>query len=241
MKARILLPLFAALVFTGTARSETPGQPRPDAPPPDAPSPERLRHRLEELRREGKNEEAERLERHAREFFEKHRANPPGERREESRRGNPPVSPGEREGHLAEAARHLHAAGINVSPEMLERLANRARGKFAAHPPVAPGSRSEHADRAPVRPPFPPRGEVAPGAGSPIDALHNEVRALAKQVQELRNIVQREHGGARPEQRADRPHPPLPPGAERERRGPDLRPPGEDRPRSDAPFPPPPR
>ena len=250
MKAHILVPLFAAFVFTGMARSETPDKPRPDGPPPAGPFAERLKHRIEELLREGKKEEAERLKNHAREMWEHQRGNPQGEHREDAHRGMPPGSPGEREAHLAEAAKHLHAAGINVSPEMLEKLGQRFAGKQGHRQPGSPGERG---GSAAGRPPFPPRGDAAPAAGAPLEAMHNEIRTLARQVQELRAMVQREHGGEpsrgerdrgvqRPnegEHRGDkpqgehRPDHPAAPEAARERHDGPARPLGDDRPRGE--------
>lgn len=198
MKAHLLVPLFAALVLTGTARSETPGQPRPDGPPPGGPMAERLKHKLEELRREGKNEEAERLERHAREMFAQHRGNPQGEHREGSHGGSPGANPGERAAHLAEAAKHLNAAGIHVSPEMLERLGRHFEGKKHERPHFSPGAQrspGEHPGGMPGHPGGSPQGGPGPGAGSPMEAMHNEIRTLARQVQELRTLIQQQHGG----------------------------------------------
>ena len=268
MKARILLPLFAALVFSGTARSQNPEQPRPDGPAPDRASPERLKHKVEDLKREGKPEEAERLEHKAKELMERHREGAPrenkaggnpearreapkAERREEprreevrrevppnpaparheapgqarkegafqggpiadrikgrmeqlrrdgkgeqaenfakharemweQRRGNaqgkggaeshgdkPAVSPGERAGHLAEAAKHLRAAGINVPPEMLEKLGQRAGAQGGNHPWFSHRSPQSPGDHA-ARPQFPPKDGAAPNAGSHFDAM----------------------------------------------------------------------
>jgi len=259
MKTPILVPLFAALVFTGVARSENPGQPHPDGPPPAGPMAERLQHRLEELRRDGKNEEADRLQRHAREMWEHHRGNPQGGRREESHRGMsmPPVSPGERADHLAEAAKHLRAAGIEVSPEMLERLGHRAPGKMEHRWPGSPG---EGGGSASGQPPFLPRGGPAPGAGagSPLEAMHHEIRTLARQVQELRGMIQHQRGGepnrgsqdrnfqrpndaehrgdrARGEQHRDQP---AAPEAAREHRDGQPRHQGDDRPRGEGNPPP---
>ncbi len=268
MKTSLLAPLFAALVFTGAARSENPDQPRHDGAPSDAPSPERLRRRLEELHRDGKHEEAERLQRHAREMWEQHRGDFQSKDREEAHDGRPSGSPGEREAHLAEAAKHLHAAGINVSPEMLEHLGHRAPGM---HGHRSPG---EHAERAGGPPPFAPKGGPAPGADAPLEAMHNEIRALARQVQELRAAVPRQHGGEpnradhdgntrRPEGGEQHRERGVAPGAAPERheapartegdrhdsRPRDARPPNapgnppphEDRPQGEAPVPPPAR
>ena len=196
MKAHLLAPLFAALVFTGTAQSQNPGQPPHDGPPPGGPMAERLKHKLEELRREGKNEEAERLERHAREMFEKRGGNPQGGHREGSQGGSPGGNPGERAAHLAEAAKHLNAAGIHVSPEMLEKLGHHFDGNRHERPNFShgsPGSPGEHPGGGPGRPGFPPQGNAGPGAGSPMEAMHNEIRTLARQVQELRGMIQRQH------------------------------------------------
>lgn len=200
MKTHILVPLFAALVFTGMARSENPGQPQPGGPLAGGPMAEHLKQRLEELRRAGKHEEAGRLERHAKEMWEhqggnpqgERRGNPPGERREESHRGTSPANPGERAAHLAEAAKHLRAAGINVSPEVLEKLGHRSDGKTGNRPSGSPG---DHPSSGQGRLALPSKGGPAPGAGSPIDALHGEIRALARQVQELRGMVQQRRGG----------------------------------------------
>ncbi len=322
MKARILLPLFAALVFSGTARSQNSEQPRPDGPAPDRPSPERLKHKVEDLKREGKQEEAERLEHKAKELMERHREDAPREnkaggnpearreapkaerreepRREEVRRETPPnpaparheapgearkegafqggpiadrikgrmeqmrrdgkgeqaenfakharemwekrrgnsegkggsrahgdkpaVSPGDRAGHLAEAAKHLRAAGINVPPEMLEKLGQRAGAQAGNHPWFSHRSPQSPGDHA-ARPQFPPKDGAAPGASSRVDAMHsrpgvmpqrpaflrpanlapgagapsdsvqNQIRALSQQVQELRSMLQQQRGG----------------------------------------------
>ena len=89
---RTLVPLFAALVFAGTARSQNPDQPRPDGP-----SLERLKHEVEELKRAGKNEEAERLEHKAREFMERRKDGEARERKpegaQEVRREKPKSEP----------------------------------------------------------------------------------------------------------------------------------------------------
>ena len=234
------------MVLTGTARSQSPGQPRPDGLPPggpDGPMAERLKHRLEELRRDGKKEEAERLERRAHEMMAFRHGNPQGERREESPRKTAAVNPGERERHLAEAAKQLREAGINVSPEMLERLGHRGGGTVNSHSRNSnpmnlrsqsssgshnawAGGHNAWAGGAPWqdqfmqhrvgkafgagprvntmhtrsgspsgRPGVPPAGSIAPGAGSPLDAMHNEIRVLAKQVQDLRSMMQPPHGG----------------------------------------------
>jgi hypothetical protein len=291
---RTLIPLFAALAFAGTASSQNPDQPRPDGP-----SPERLKHEIEELRRAGKNEEAEHLEHKAREMMQRHKDAEARERKEQEARerkagGEPEVrrekpkgdqkpeqkpegksapkpegkpelkaehrkmppnpgspekvgpwqarkegpfaggpmaekfkariealrregkgeqaeqfakraremwaqrggdfrggrggagggshaekpdqQPGERAMHLAEAAKHLKAAGIPVSPEMLERFVQRAPGNSRQHPWFphrsqrwvgSPGGFGE-------RPHFPSKdGAVpgAPGAGSRFDAM----------------------------------------------------------------------
>ncbi|MEO6741379.1 MAG: hypothetical protein ABIP20_14110 [Chthoniobacteraceae bacterium] len=255
MKAHLLAPLFAALVFTGTAQSENPGKPPHDGPPPGGPMAERLKHRIEELRREGKNEEAERLERHAREMFAKRGGNPQGGHHE----GSPGGNPGERAAHLAEAAKHLNAAGIHVSPEILEKLGHRFDGKkherrdFSHGSPRSHGSAEEHSSGMPGRPGLSPQGNAGPGAGSPMEAMHHEIRMLAKQVQELRGMVQQQRGGqpnrgphepakagedhgARPqdEARRDRPAAPTAPGGAREHRDGVPQPQGEHHPRGDA-------
>ncbi len=360
MKARILLPLFAALVFSGTARSQNPDQSRPDSPAPDRPSPERLKHKVEDLKREGKREDAERLEhkanelmerqregerrenkaggnpearreapkaerreeprreevrretppnpaparheapgqarkegafqggpiadrikgrmeqlrrdgkgeqaenfaKHAREMWEKHRGNPQGKGGAESHGDKPAVSTGERAGHLAEAAKHLRAAGINVPPEMLEKLGQRAGAQAGNHPwfshrsPQSPG---DHAARPqfppkdgpapggsrvdamhsrsggmPQRPAFSHPANPAPGAGTPSDSVQNQIRALAQQVQELRAMLQQQHGGM--------PNPGPQGGGRPHAEGRPQNPPGNpaipgDRPRGDAPQP----
>ena len=161
------------MIFAGTARSQSPGQPRPDGPPPSRPMAERLKHRLEELRRDGKQEEAERLERRVREMRERLREKPQGERRGESRRGTPAVSAGEREGHLAEAAKHLRAAGINVSPEMLERLAHASAGRMkSGHQSSWGPSRWGRTDSAGGRPSFAPKAGAEFGGGPRLNAMH---------------------------------------------------------------------
>ena len=221
MKSHLLAPMFAALIFTGAARSENPGQPRPDGSPPGGPMAERLKGRLEELRRDGKREEAGQLERHAREMWQKQRGNPQGEHRDGSPGGTPPGKDGERAGHLAEAAKHLNAAGIRVSPEMLERLGHKFGGRHESRPPLAGGSPGDRSSGGPSRPPFSPREGAGPGAGSPIEAIHKEIQTLAKQVQELRTMVQQQRGGGPgvrpPEQRRDgQPNPgPQSPGVRR--------------------------
>jgi len=205
MKARFFIPLVSALIFTGIARSQTPDQPRPDGPFPPGPMPERLRHRLEELHRDGKHEEAEHLERHVREMWGHRRGdgqgmthgNPPDVRGAEPRPPMPPASPGERAGHLAEAARHLHAAGIDVSPEMLEKLGHRSDGQMR-RAPISPGPAGERRGMVEGRPPIPSAGGPGPGVGSPLEAMHGEIRALARQVQELRMMVQQQRGGQGP-------------------------------------------
>jgi len=204
MKARSLLPLFATLVFTATARSESPGQPRPDGSLPGGPMAERLKHRLEELHRDGKHEEAKRLEGKASEMWERRRGNAPGGHRAGPPAGMPPVNPGERAEHLAEAAKHLRAAGIPVSPEQLERMAGKAGERMTPRPPFKPGGGpGAGSGSSPWHRPFQPMSKPAPGGGSPMEAMHDEIRALAKQVQELRAIVQGQRGGPQPSARPE--------------------------------------
>ena len=258
MKAHLLVPLFAALVLTGTARSETSGQPRPDGPPPGGPMAERLKHKIEELRREGKNEEAERLERHAREMFAQHRGNPQGEHREGASGGSPGANQGERAAHLSEAAKHLNAAGIHVSPEMLEKLGRHFEGKKHERPhfsPGAQGSSGQHPGGMPGHQGVSPQGGPGPGAGSPMEAMHNEIRTLARQVQELRAMIQQQHGGMpnrgqhepakageqqhrvernQAEQHGDRPGSPGASGGNREHHEGAPQPQGDHRPRGEA-------
>ncbi len=241
MKASLLAPLFVALVFTGTAHSQNPDQPHRDGPPP-GPMTDKLRHQIEELNRDGKHEEAERLQHHAREMWAQRQREFQTQHRDDSHRSGASGSPGERETHLAEAAKHLHAAGINIPPEMLERLAHRSSEKMGsrsegsrADGPRFEGSRGEHSESA--HPPFPPKS--APGAGAPLEAMHNEIRTLARQVQELRGMMQRQQGGeaSRKEHDVKRPiegeHRDRP-AAPREHGDGQPRPQGEDRPRGES-------
>ena len=234
--------------------------------------------------------------------------------------------------HLAEAAKHLRAAGIPVSPEMLEKFSQRSSGKPGEHPwfshrgqsdggspggfgerphfPSKDGAAPAGAPRfdamqkhfgsrfgrpgfppapgmgAPGQPPVPhmpgtapegprvnamhrgfggmqgmherqapsPGANPGPGAGPAPDAVQNEIRALAKQVQELRAMIQ-QRGGAQnpapmprgggfqsPDSREHHAAPGAPgaPGANPERRDFPQRAPGEHHPRTEGGHPNPP-
>ena len=257
----------------GPARLDAPSQARKDGASPGGQMADRLKGRIEQLRREGKGEQAEQFAKRAREMWEKRRGESASGGRGESHGDKHAPKSDERAAHLAEAAKHLNAAGIHVSPEMLGKFGQKSSGKSEQHPwfshrsqrsegspggfgerphspsndGAAPGAGSrfdamrKHFGSASGRPPFPP----APGAGSPgqhpfppkgapspegpqgprVNAMHrspggmpghqpvppqanrapgagpsdsvqNEVRALAKQVQELRAMIQQQRGAA---------------------------------------------
>ena len=101
MKTPLLLPLFAALVFATASPAQDSDKPRPEAQE----KMEKAKHRIEELRNAGQNDEAAKLEQRLRE--------------EMGRQGEPP----ERMRHIAEAIKHLRAAGMNEAAERIEQMA----------------------------------------------------------------------------------------------------------------------
>ncbi|MCX6981340.1 MAG: hypothetical protein NTV08_11395 [Verrucomicrobia bacterium] len=212
----------------GPARPDAPAQVRKDGPFAGGPIAERLKGRIEALRREGKGEQAEQFAKRAREMWEKRRGGLAGGDRGKSYGDKPAPRSDERAAHLAEAAKHLNAAGIHVSPEMLEKFGQKSSGKperrplfshrlerpagspggfgerrhFPSKDGAAPGTGSRidamhrGPDGMPGHHPAPPQANRALGAGPSSDAVQNEIRALAKQVQELRAMIQEQRGGA---------------------------------------------
>lgn len=259
----------------GPARPDAPAQARKDGPFAGGPIAERLKGRIEALRREGKGEQAEQFAKRAREMWEKRRSGLAGGVRGKSHGEKPAPKSDERAAHLAEAAKHLNAAGIHVSPEMLEKFGQKFSGKpehrpwfshrserpagspggfgerrhFPSNDGAAPGAGSRFdamhrgPDGMPGHHPVPHQANRAPGAEPSSDAVQNEIRALAKQVQELRAMIQQQRGGApdaapmpqgvgrafhRPHFRAPQAAPGGP-GANREHSGFPQRNPGESR------------
>ena len=223
------------------ARPDAPVQARRDGPFAGGPIAERLKGRIEALRREGKGEQAEQFAKRAREMWEKRRGGLAGGDRGKSHGEKPAPKSDERAAHLAEAAKHLNAAGIHVSPEMLEKFGQKSSGKPERRPLFS--HRLERPAGSPGHHPAPPQANRAPGAGPSSDAVQNEIHALAKQVQELRAMIQEQRGGApdaapmpqggggafqRPHFRAPQAAPGGP-GANREHSGFPQRNPGENR------------
>lgn len=132
------------------------------------------------------------MERQAREMLERHRANSQEGRSEGRHPGPTPGNPSERASHLAEAAKHLRAAGIDVSPEQLERLGHKFPSRMGDRPQGFPGG---HEGNFPRRGTPAATGNVAPGGAPAMDEMRNEIRNLARQMQELRGIVQQRDGG----------------------------------------------
>ncbi len=134
---------------------------------------DRLKGRIEQLRRDGKGEQAENFAKNARAMWEKRRGGQAGADHGKPSGDKPPQKSGDRAMHLAEAAKHLTAAGIHVSPEMLEKFGQKTSGKPEQHPWFS--HRSQSAAGSPGgfggRTHFPSKDGAAPGAGSRFDAM----------------------------------------------------------------------
>lgn len=201
--------MLATLCFTGAANSQSPDQPRreadrprenPEGRPAESRRPEPPR--LEIRREEGRRPEEPR----------------PDARREESRRPEPPKPEGRREEGRSPQPGAL--APWNRRPEMREggpRDGDRSRAPEGRRPSI--GDRPEASRRSPGSGPMP----QGPRSGPPgLEELRHQVMVLTRQVQELRDgmqrLVHRSTSGDRPPQMRGGPgpesrdaRPPMPP------------------------------
>ncbi len=140
MKSRNLITIIAALAYTGAAYSQTPDQPRPDGPRPDAAMADRIKSRIEQLRKDGKNEEADRMEKRVKEYKDKMSAahhdgqtkapdKAPDQKREAARKEM--MSLAERmKKHLVE---ELRKDGKNEEADRVDAMAKKFAEKMAEH------------------------------------------------------------------------------------------------------------
>jgi hypothetical protein len=147
---------------------------------------EKLRDRIAAAAKEGRHDEAEKLERQARDLkamLEKPAADS-GPRRD---RDQPPASaardidPARRARHLLTAAKNLHAAGM---PDLAEKLQRQAE-ELAAH--ARPDKRPREA--APEA-----RRDKGPRPEGLLAELAHEIKALRREVDELRGQIKRLQG-----------------------------------------------
>ncbi len=268
MKTRFLIPVLA-LTAGLCARAQTPGAPPP--PPPPGPPPgagqsppkqgpgsaderrDHYRKMAEQFRQHrgaGPNSEQRDQLRHRMEEFRKHE-------QQRSGRGAPQGKPEDRAQHIAEAMKHLRVAGLGEMAERIEEMLKKQQGGHGPtqrpggpqsqsgpgrRPPMA--SQPPHFSRpAPMNPGASGNAGRQPGSSGNNDDLREQVQKLARQVEELKNLVQNKAGDHKPRAAQTEPRrgtPDARPQPQREGQ-PERRPEGEqpkpqgDRERRDAP------
>ena len=134
---------------------------------------ERLERKIDELRQAGRHDEAQQLERQLDRARGTQSDRPPGEP------GGAAEGESQRRQHLREAIGHLHAAGMHVVADRLERQADRMRQDFevppegrAPEPPMRGMERLPQADLAELQ--------------ANLQELREQMRAMQRALEEIR-------------------------------------------------------
>ena len=160
MKIPLLLPLLAALCFTTVSPAQDSEKPRAEAQE----KMEMGKHRIEELRTSGQNEEAAKLEQRMRE--------------EMGRQGGQP----DRMRHVMEAIKHLRAAGMNEAADRVEQMAReQQKSEGRGREQAGPREGMEQMQRA-VR-------EMQEQVQKAFKETHEQMAKMARTIDELREQI----------------------------------------------------
>ena len=172
MKIPALLPLVAALFCANVSPAQEPEKPAAEV----REKMQKAKREIEELRAHGNHDEAQRLEERVRAEMQKQMA-----KRAQSERHGDAADAGEmpdRMRHIAEAIKHLRAAGLNEPAERIERMAREEQQKSrVGEQPVA----REEFQRA--------MRDTQEQMQRALKDTHEQMAKMARAIEELREQV----------------------------------------------------